>query len=102
MAASFTFCFGRKKPLKPSSLAFIAMVKHLVLVEGCHQVPHNNIFVNILCFDLPEATKIPMVKSNHTQNLLYVNGGAILIVIFFPGMACSCFFVLPLFDNYSL
>jgi hypothetical protein len=25
-----------------------------------------------------------------------------LIVIFFPGMACSCFFVLPLFDNYSL
>jgi hypothetical protein len=54
----------KKKPLKPSSLAFIAMVKHLVLVEDCHQgkVPHNNIFVNILCFDLAETTKIPMVK----------------------------------------
>jgi hypothetical protein len=79
-----------EKTFKTFFFGLYSYGKHLVLVEDCHQgkVPHNNIFVNILCFDLAEATKIPMVKvKSYAEPSLRKSAGAILIVIFFPGMA---------------
>ena len=65
IAASFTFCFGRKNPLKPSSLAFIAIGKTPFI--GCKLPSSDNSPImtylltssELIC---PEAAKIPIAK----------------------------------------
>jgi hypothetical protein len=69
MAASFTFCFG-KKNLNPSSLAFMAIGNAPRM--GCklpsRELAHDNILISIalICSD---ATRFQWLKLNHKQSL---------------------------------
>ena len=65
IAASFTFCLGRKKPKKPSSLALIAMGKaprigcKLPSSDNSPMIMYLSMTSDLIC---DEANKIPIAK----------------------------------------
>ncbi len=91
MAASLAFCLGKINPLNPSSLAFMAIGKAPRM--GCKLPSRDSspiiIYSESGWFSLicPVDTNIPIAKvRSYAEPSFRRSAGAILSVIFFPGI----------------